>query len=654
MEERRGYIRISTVLPVEFCALDENKKRITPWLQGFTQDIGKGGICLVVNDLWWGFWDKFNPSGTVFTLKINLALKRTIETTAISRWRTQERGTDFTRYIIGLEFLNADARDKQALFNFALLKKYLPIALTLLLGALLIFSFSLTIRNAVLNKENRLLVEQYVHAIEKGSNIINTLDEQETSNIILSKRQNEVASAIVSLEKQISQYSGAPEGSPGKNIAILQKQLDDLKRESIFLKNKAKERSSAVSALKNEADALSLAQFGFSEKISDGVYDWIKNRQDLKQGLVISFEGDRNLEKVCFTYDQAIAAIVFIVKGDTKSAARILDFYLRKANSGENIYNAYYSNGEVAEYIIHSGPNAWIGLAALNYTKKTGDKRYLNIAQSVAEFLKKMMDSEGGIKGDPADAWYATEHNLDSFAFFKLYNEVTGKNQYLESAEKIKGWISRYSYTTYGPPVKRGKGDATIATDTYAWSVSTFGPKALLDLRMDPDAILDFAVENCEVTAGFKRKEGEVSVRGFDFAKFKNMPRGGVVSGEWTAQMVLSFEIMADYYQDKDADKYNKYLKQSILYFNELQKMLITSPSKAGRVEPCLPYASSALVDTGHGWRTPNGNSTGSLSSTVYFLIAYYGYNPFTGEFLDFSLKKIYEKRSHKTAASAR
>ncbi|MBU2102887.1 MAG: hypothetical protein KKF80_05780, partial [Candidatus Omnitrophica bacterium] len=422
----------------------------------------------------------------------------------------------------------------------------------------------------------------------------------------------------------------------------------------VFFDKRLQERVTSSAALEAKVHTLKRSRAGFSQKIIQGLYQWIQNRRDLVRGLVMSFEGDRNLDKVCFTYDQALASTVFLIMDDAPAAAQIFDFYLTQTGRHESIYNAYYSNGEPAEAVVHSGPNAWIGIAVLNYTKKTGDRQYLAIAQKVASFLTSMMDSEGGIRGGPGDAWFSTEHNLDAYAFFTLYYQVNGDPAHRLAAEKLKNWISRYAYTSYGAPVKRGKGDATIATDTYAWSISTFGPDVLSSLKMNPETILDFAIQSCEVETSFKRKEGDVTIRGFDFSKFKNMARGGIVSGEWTAQMILSFEVMADYYKDNDPVKYRKYLDQAVFYSNELQKMLITSPSRIGREDPCLPYASRADVDTGHGWRTPHGDSTGSLASTAYFLIAYFGYNPFTADYLDVSLKEVYEGRSDAAIAVTR
>ena len=184
----------------------------------------------------------------------------------------------------------------------------------------------------------------------------------------------------------------------------------------------------------------------------------------------------------------------------------------------------------------------------------------------------------------------------------------------------------------------------TIATDTYSWSITSFGPQILLDLKMNPEIILEFAIEQCATGSKFKRREGWINVKGFDFAKSKNSARDGVISVEWTSQMILAFEIMADYFREEDPAKGKHYLKQALFYFNEMQKMIITSPSRVGREDPCLPYASRARVDTGHGWRTPKGDRTGSLAATAYFLLAYEGYNPLTGEYLDKSIKQYYEE----------
>ena len=654
---KRKYIRISTVLPVEFFIIDAQGNKLTPWLQGFTNDIGKGGICLLMNDLWLGFSDRFRKKGIQLSLKINFPFKpQPICLHAKISWIKEQKLKDFRHYILGLEFIETNDQRVNNLFKYAMIKKSTPIVVSTIMVVLLIFSFSLFWHMGALVRKNRKLVSDYVNILEKRSSLEEVLEKGINQEEFFKEKRANLELAIKSLNEEavfwqdkydtlIDQGSSNADFSEEalnfkKKLVLLELELARLSRENLLLKSQGKDSKTAVLKIQEAVKSLQRQGAKSSQKVIKGMYDWIKNRQDLRRGLVLSFEGDDSLERVCFTYDQALAAFVFLISGDKARAEKVLDFYLGKVNKGQDIYNAYFTQGDVFEYVLHSGPNAWIGLAALCYTKETGEKKYLPIAKKVANFLLAMTDGEGGVKGGPDASWYSTEHNLDVFAFFKLFYEITGEKKYSNAADGVKKWISLYSYTDYGsPPIKRGKGDSTIATDTYAWSVTAFGPGELLSLKMNPESILEFAVKHCEIGVKLKRKEGEVNLRGFDFSKAANASRGGVVSGEWTSQMILAFEVMADYFKDKDYKKSKEYLEKAFFYFNELQKMLITSPSRVGREDPCLPYASSSFVDTGHGWRTPKGSRTGSLASTAYFLLTYHGYNPLKGEFLGLSLK---------------
>ena len=93
--------------------------------------------------------------------------------------------------------------------------------------------------------------------------------------------------------------------------------------------------------------------------------------------------------------------------------------------------------------------------------------------------------------------------------------------------------------------------------------------------------------------------------------------------------MIVAYRILADFYRARgDAAKADATLKKAEDHLNELQKLVVTSPSPTGQGRGCLPYASIDNVDTGHGWRTPKGMRTGSVSGTAYGLFAWVGYNP--------------------------
>ncbi len=246
--------------------------------------------------------------------------------------------------------------------------------------------------------------------------------------------------------------------------------------------------------------------------------------------------------------------------------------------------------------------------------------------------------------GSPVSEWYKEETEF-------LLSQSERKTETLErrllevsqddreAIDRLKGTIDLFKkyqdkirQDLSGLVAKKIKvdGDATIATDTYAWSITAVGPQALKDSGMDPDGIMDFALTQCSVLVEYKKQEGSfVNVKGFDFAKHQNLARGGVVSCEWTAQMILALKIMAGYHQGRGhEEKVLYYSRLGDEYTSELSKMIVSSPSPVGQGDFCLPYASHEFADTGHGWRTPKGSRTGSVAATAYTVLAIDGFNP--------------------------
>ncbi|MEE8359978.1 MAG: hypothetical protein V3S04_03525, partial [Candidatus Omnitrophota bacterium] len=369
------------------------------------------------------------------------------------------------------------------------------------------------------------------------------------------------------------------------------------------------------------------------KRTADKMYDWILLHQNRRTKLIPSYEGDAFLKDVAFIYDQSLAAQAFLLYGDSESAEDILDFFKYKASKRRGAFvNAYDVNvGSIVEHDVHTGPNTWIGIAAIQHMDMVGTRDYLPMAKSIGDWLIKLQndDKDGGLRGGPNETWYSTEHNLDAYAFFTMLHKKTGDDKYKRAARKVLGWIKDNAFTDTGR-INRGKGDATIATDTFSWAIAALGPATLIESGMDPDAIMKFAEDNCKVTVDFQRPDGKIiKVTGFDFARNKHMARGGVISTEWTAQMVVALRIMRDFHEKVvDLKRAYVYRNKYNFYLSQLEKMIISSPSKLGQGAGCLPYATQDNVDTGHGWRTPKGKNTGSVSATAYGIFAIKGYNP--------------------------
>ncbi|MBP7056535.1 MAG: hypothetical protein KBB52_06765 [Candidatus Omnitrophica bacterium] len=637
MKERRQYIRLNSVFPVTIYLKKESGPQGRP-IQAFTHDVSLGGLCLYVND---PDSDLINASRhEMGSFEINIDIPFTskpVEARVKPAWHELKDGHRHKKLVMGVSYEKIDPRANARIMSRARRMKWLPriavfsiIILMALLTASFYESYSLKMRNTELI--NRFYKVQDTSEIYKRS--FSKIEEQYAALKLESQKNEE---KIASLQKEldgIGSVSAGPETETRKTVLL--SELKDAEAEKGLLD---KELSSTLDKREKTGHLLDEVRQRRQElegQTVKNMYQWLKTHQNKSTGLMMSFEGDQAVKDWAFTYDQSLALQTFMLFNDTERAENILLFYRDKAARRDKAFmNAYNANSmSPTEDLVRSGPTIWIGIAALQYAKHTQDRSFLSLAEDVAGWVISMKDREGGLKGGKDVTWYSTEHNLDAYALFNMLYEMTKKDLYCRERDSTLKWIKENTYSEKDGGMRRGKGDATIATDTMSWAIAAIGPAVLSREGMDPDGIIKFAEDNCVTTTMFTRSDGStVSVRGFDFAKSANAPRGGVISTEWTAQMALAFKIMADYYFGLgDSKKSQGYLKKYEDYLSELDKMIISSPSPSGQGAGCLPYASQPGADTGHGWRTPAGAHTGSVSATAYAIFAKRGFNPLSLE----------------------
>ena len=629
--ERRKYLRLNFVFPVQFRLLSlDGKHFLSSWLQGFTSNIANGGICLRINNLNPELAEVIRGEKAKFSLEIEMRLNRKpIAALARVAW-VEGAVSEANKYLVGLSYEEIDPlQNRQILRQAWMMKLFVPLTLSLIILLTAVFAVNSAI-SIQLIKGNKSLVEQLVKILQESS-----VAKQRVKEI--NKERQDLQIKILSLTQQmqtLEEDMTSKEELKGREI----RQLNTLMRRLVEEKNALQEQLIAVQHQENSIteDLLQLdKKKNTLEKANlDKMYRWIQVHQNPRTGLVLSFEGDRDIDNLGFTYDQALSAIAFSYHSDFERARKILEFYQFKAKriDGRFLSGYYVLDGSPAEYVVHSGPNIWIGIAAMHYTSKSQDMRFVELAEDIARATMQLQgqDEEGGIKGGPGLEWYATEHNLDAYAFFDMLFKFNRKPEYAKARDKVLSWLLKHTYDKTDIPIKRGKGDSAISTDTYAWSIASIGPEKLEELGMSPDRIMEFAEENCSVEVSYKRPEGNtIKIKGFDFAPQRHLSRGGVVSSEWTAQMIVAFKIMADFYYKKGmVAKARNYELKADSYLADLGNMIISSPSPSGQGESCLPYATEERVDTGHGWLTPKGRSTGSVAGTIYAIFSYYKYNP--------------------------
>jgi hypothetical protein len=624
-EERRRYVRLGSVFPVEFRVVSLDAKRfLSDWIQGFTNNISRGGICLMVNNLSPSIASLIESEQVKLSLDIEIPLfKRKVNALAKVAW-INSTAKEPGRYLIGLAYEKIPPGENIRIFRYALSKKLIPRIILLIAIILLLFFFVSSYLNLKLVKANQALVGQLLNILQLSGlakqNIKALNREKEELNLKLSEAQ--------------TRYKNLQEDISKERTQELENLMRELESERLSLQDKLIAVQKKENTVTEDLLRLDKRKAELEKANVEKLYQWLRVHQNPRTGLIISFEGDRDINNWSFIYDLSLAGQVYLYFDDFAAARKILDFFnggAKKNNGG--FLNAYYADdGGPAEYTVHSGPNIWVGILVAHYIQDTQDKRYLDLAKGIADWVIKLQeqDKDGGLRGGPDTDWFSTEHNLDAYAFFNMLYKITAEEKYKEAREKVLNWLKLHTYDRGDIPIIRGKGDSTIATDTYAWSIAALGPAQLEELGMKPDKIIEFAENNCAVEIEYYRSAGEkVKVRGFDFVPGRNISRGGVVSPEWTAQMVLAYKIMAKFYHSKDMiAKARSYEQKADDYFSQISQLIIASPSPSGQGEGCLPYATQDNVDTGHGWFTPKGACTGSVAGTAYAIFAYYGYNP--------------------------
>jgi len=268
---RRKYIRIDTVLPVEFFLIDtQSGKAVSPVFQGFSNNIGKEGICLSAKNIDPASLAGITNKQAKISLKIYLPFRpKPVESlTGISWIKDTPDQSGF--HSIGLHYEQIDKKENGLILRFARLKSLFAPVMLSVLALLLALSVLGAYSNWKLNKSNEDLVEEMSRAWAETTAVQQKLTE-------IASQKKEMESKIVDLEAGI--------------------QSMEIKR--LELEAKAKEKESAAS---QEIERLSNLAAGLQ-----------KDKEALERDLsVISEQEDITKEKL----DQVIREILPGMEGE--------------------------------------------------------------------------------------------------------------------------------------------------------------------------------------------------------------------------------------------------------------------------------------------------------------------------------------------------
>jgi hypothetical protein len=136
----RKYLRLNTVFPVEFNTVDADKKPTSSIVQGFTRNIGRGGMCVEVKLEKGKQPFGIIPNKTTLRLIINIPTSDfATESYATVKWFKKVSEYIFDTYIFGVEYCQIDTDSQKMIERHVLwLHRKPKVALVFFLTILLL------------------------------------------------------------------------------------------------------------------------------------------------------------------------------------------------------------------------------------------------------------------------------------------------------------------------------------------------------------------------------------------------------------------------------------------------------------------------------------------------------------------------------------
>jgi hypothetical protein len=169
-EERRQYIRLETVFPVQFRLLaPDGKTFLSPWQQGFTSNVSKGGLLLAVNNLNPELAGLLNNKQAKLSVDIEMPFTRSpISAIAQVAW-VRPAPNEPNKFFYGIKYEKIDSRQNKRIMRYALVKRLTaPLIIALILSLAAAFAIGSMI-NIKLIKGNKELVDQLVKIVQESS-----------------------------------------------------------------------------------------------------------------------------------------------------------------------------------------------------------------------------------------------------------------------------------------------------------------------------------------------------------------------------------------------------------------------------------------------------------------------------------------------------
>ena len=367
------------------------------------------------------------------------------------------------------------------------------------------------------------------------------------------------------------------------------------------------------------------------------LYRYLHTLQHPGTGLLESFPGsaDPQLHGIGFTYDLALATLVFSHHRSLEEAGQLAEFFrsmpLPSVATGD--YNTAYLVGRrlpALEQALQVGPMSWVAIALMRYMQSSGQLIYLHKAAAILDWIRRHVDHfHGGVVMGIRAPWtyrMSTENNWAYYAALRLAVQLLPADAMREALEiekrGVRQWLGRHEG-------RRGEEDEVRALDVYT-NALLVGPEAHLEdgaMGDDRRALAVWAKEQIE------RMEMLFSLpdhRGYDYTDAFESRRADRPPASWlegTEQVVLAYQTWAPFFESLGDDAYAcDLLRRAGLAHAAVMRcsLLIGGGVAIPNTDSPEPFKTFADGWTARPWTEP------ALNGTTWAYFVETGFNPLT------------------------
>lgn len=205
--------------------------------------------------------------------------------------------------------------------------------------------------------------------------------------------------------------------------------------------------------------------------------DWLLSQRIIKDGSPTLIDSYENNDDICYTYDQAIAAIALLATGEHGSAKSILEQLKSLQTEKGTWYNSYYGHTlQVQEWLQHAGPVLWVVLACKYYEVVTADTTFHTMAIKALDWSLTLQQEDGGINGgldwNGIDIlpWASTEHNIDLYCALVAFG-------YSNYTHAVGEFIYNSLWDNENGRFYAGRNDPCNSLDVNTWGYLALGDR---------------------------------------------------------------------------------------------------------------------------------------------------------------------------------